>query len=331
MPKFLTLNSKIILMLLASILMVLVLVAGVFSMLISDLHQTSAEDDLQRGVELLQIDLLSKSERLLDSRRSIEQDEAILASVNLIARYQQIKDYQPLLFDPEKELLVQILVRELQASDLSFIAIYTSDGEPISFYDRRDNFSGYISYKDSKPVAMLYQPQKETKVLNEVPIFLYGVDMHILEGTQGVHLKIHTARKDLIMESSSPLMKSGKDGKQEIIGWLRIAYHLDYNFVENMANRSALSFAIHRAPVVNKDGQAVHNEGTFFISSKDFDPIGYHFDEQVHELDFEHPGKLNPHFVHSGSYYTAGVTLLTEYSGRLTAVFGLSKSQLSSN
>ena len=57
MSKLPTLNSKIVLMLLASVAMVLLLVGGIFSFLVTNLHQSSAEAELARGLELLQIGL----------------------------------------------------------------------------------------------------------------------------------------------------------------------------------------------------------------------------------------------------------------------------------
>lgn len=318
-------------MLLASIMLVLVLVAAVFSALINDLHQQSAEDDLEHGIEILQRELVNKSERLLDSRRIIEQDESIIASVNLVTKYQKIDDYQSLLFNPEKEALSQVLLRELQSTDLSFIAIYTESGEPIAFYNSKKNLAGYISYEDSKPVAMGYKSEGASRRLETVPPFLNGLDMHLLSSSQGVHLRFNTSGKELILESSSPLVKSGGGGNIEAIGWLRIAYRLDQKFVKNLATQSALSFAFHSPSAVNKEGLAEIANDAFLISSHNFNPAGYHFDEQMSVLSLEHHGRLEPHYVHGGSYYTAGVTLLTEYSGKLTAVFALSKSQLSSN
>lgn len=331
MPKFLTLNSKIILMLLASVAMVLLLVGILFSFLITELHQSSAENELDRGLELLQIELQSKKERLVEGRRRMENDALILASVNLIWKYQDIDNYQPLLFNPEKEVLVRILQEEAHGTEFSFSAIYSADGELISFYDLQTNISGYISYQDSTPVVLQYLSQGgEAKALKSIPSFLSGLDMHVEPQEQGVHFRMIEGRNELIMELSSPLLKQIQGGKDVVIGWLRIAYRLDQDFVQRVATQTALAFSIHQQPVASKLDE-IGDEENFMISSRGFDPRGYHFSEQMPELNIESFEPVHSHYAHGKDYFTGAVTLPLEDAGVFNVVFAFDKSQLSSS
>ncbi len=328
-PKFLTLNSKIVLMLLASVVMVLLLVGVLFSSLITDFHQSSAEDKLIRGLELLQIDLLSKKERLVESRKRMERDESILASVNMIWKYQNIDHYQALLFDPEKEALARIVQEEVHGTAFSFAAIYDADGEVIAFYDARTDAAGYISYRDSRPVVLQYRDQGgDAQALSAIPPFLNNLDMHLNLQDQGIHFRHNTGGQELLMESSSPLLK--QNGTEAVvIGWLRIAYRLDQRFARRMANQTALAFAIRQQSVIDKALLPEADNALFMINSKGFNPVGYQLDGSMPKLNIEHSVILTPHYVHSNDYFIGTVSLPLEYTENLNVIFALDKSLLS--
>ena len=330
MSKLPTLNSKIVLMLLASVAMVLLLVGGIFSFLVTNLHQSSAEAELARGLELLQIELQSKKERLIETRKRMLLDPSILASVNLIWKYQQIDDYQPLLFNPEKEALVRIVQEEVQGTELSFVAIYTAEGEVISFYDARSDIAGYLSYQDSSPVVLQYQHQGgEAITLGDIPLFLNGLDMEVTPPDHEIHFRMNAGEHELIMESSAPVIKRS-GGEEIIIGWLRIAYRLDQSFAQRMASQMALDFSIHLQPDGSM-GSMLPDSDAFMISSPGFKPLGYHFNERMPEFNLNQSGRIYPHYVHGDDYFTGAVTLPLDSFGLLNIVFALDNSNLSSS
>jgi len=326
LSKLSTLNSRIILMLLASTVMVLALVGGVFLVLITNLSEDSAENELSHGLELLQIDLKGKRSHLIDGRSRLENDAAILASTNLIWKYQNINDYQPLLFDIEKEALARLLARDSQGAGFTFAAIYTAGGEVVSFYDASSAITGYVSYDDaSNPVAIQYHAKGgDASALDEIPLFLNGVDMHFAP-EQGIHFRLNSNGKRLIMETSSPLLKRSVNGDKNTIGWLRLAYVLDEEFAESIANKTGLAFAIHTPSV---------SDTKIMIASAGFNPRDHNIDEiNPHEAmdllnlnDDALQSQLRYH--HVSDHFTGALSLELEYSGLVSIVFGLDKGGL---
>ena len=94
-----TLKSKIVLMLMTSVALVLILIAIVSSFLITELHQTTAEEKLLKSIALLQRSLEEKQARLVESGQRLQSNEDILAATQLIWDYPDPDNYQPLIFD----------------------------------------------------------------------------------------------------------------------------------------------------------------------------------------------------------------------------------------
>ncbi|MCW8825908.1 MAG: EAL domain-containing protein [Gammaproteobacteria bacterium] len=332
MPKFITLNSKIIFMLLASIVMVLALVGGIFSLLVTNLHEEAAKDELNRGLELLLLDLQDKQDRLVEGRKRLSSDEAILASVNLIWKYQKIDDYQPLLFDPEKETLAQILAREVQVAGYNFAVIYTAEGEVISFYDASQNLTGYRSYRGKEAVMMRYQNQGgAAEEVTDIPHFLLGSSKHIMADNREVHFRLNSSDAALFVEINAPLIKGFGKGAEETIGRLHLAYALDKEFVESIASRTGLSFAVHQQASTNHKGRRVYGENHFMVSSKGFDPMAQRTAGALPELKLNRSIQHVLHFIQTNEYFSGVVSLPLEESPSLVVIFGFDKNSLSTS
>ncbi|MEN8169109.1 MAG: EAL domain-containing protein [Pseudomonadota bacterium] len=238
--QYLSLNNKILLLLLSSIVMVLILVGTIFSIQITQLHETTSRAELSSSADLMRVDLLAKSEHLIETSLHTVQDENILATLNLISRYQDTTNYQNTVFDAEKHKLVSILDELLRAGGFSSAAIYQEDGGLIAFNARSTygEASGYQSYKDGKPLFVPLAGADESISTSKLYQEVEKLQRH-QEGGKPV-IRFHAGVDDasVLMDAVIPftLQQQAEEGDR-VIGWLRISHYLDQGYLQEMAQK----------------------------------------------------------------------------------------------
>ncbi len=243
--RHLTLNNKILLLLLGSILLVLTLVGTIFSTQVTRLHESSARAELTDSADLIRNDLLSKSRHLNDSTARIVQDENILATLNLIARYQDPANYQPLVFDPEKRNLAATLEELLHAGGFNMAAVYQADGELVAFHalTAEGEGGGYNSYQEGKALFVPVGGAEDSGVSTQIYRGFGAMRSQLYDGQTAVRFRAGKGGSNVVLEQTVPFVLQQSGAGAKILGWLRLSYYLDHSYIERMAQKLGVKLA----------------------------------------------------------------------------------------
>ena len=311
-------------MLMTSVALVLILIAIVSSLLITGLHQTTAEEKLTNSITIFQRSLDEKQARLTESGQRLQSNDYVLAATHLIWEYQDPDNYQPLIFDVEKQGLINLIEREVQGTDYVFAGIYSLKGEWLALYDKRENIKAYGSY-DKQGKAVIEISDKEISSVDYQPLITPSHDDS--NSRKGAYYRLSNNGKDLILMAHFPIMTSDRHAP-DVMAWLYLAYVLDDNFAENMSAKTGSSLIIY--------DQFKRQNHSYLLVSEGRNPV---FGEQVKkvvtnissDMGIKNIHKAGKHFMHADDYFAVMFPIELENEQELYATFGLDKANLSNS
>ena len=324
MQNFNTLKSKIVLLLMTSIALVLVLIAFVSSFLITELHQTTAEEKLLNSIVLLQQSLGEKQAKLIESGQRLQSNEAVLASTHLIWDYQDPDNYQPLIFDVEKKDLVNLLELEAQGTGYAFVGIYSLKGEWLSFYDAKKNIKAYGSYNKQGQAVIKTGGTEINSSNHKFPV---TPSRDGTDSRQGAYYRLSNNGKDLILMAHFPIMTPDKQ-TPKVMAWLYLAYVLDEGFAETVSVKTGSNLLIYDLSESESQNYVLVGEGHNPVFSKQITKV---VSEVSHAMYVKNNHDAETHFMHADDYFAVMFPLRLENEKDLYVAFGLDKANLSSS
>lgn len=150
----LNLKAKLSVILIVSTL-VLSLIAGIyFDYFLRNNFATAAQERIVYAFARIQIDLEGIKKDLKKGIAFSQDDEMLLASIELINSYQNKMDYDIVLIDEEKKQIVEELLNRVKLSQNNDIALYDAHEELIAYVTKtiKGYHLTYISYERGKPV-----------------------------------------------------------------------------------------------------------------------------------------------------------------------------------
>ncbi|MDM8545069.1 PAS domain S-box protein [Candidatus Venteria ishoeyi] len=235
---------------LASIMLVLMLVGGLFSWLFSGMQEESAIFDMEATFHILQNELTSRLEALQKSTTYLAAQEELIATAHLIDKFQDRVNYQPLIFDEEKRKLATHLSQYLMASKVDGLIIHDSSLVPAAFSLYQGREKGYLSYNEGKPVPRIDVLGNETfQPIKAIPDRLKTTRPDI--SRQGQWLVGH--QPYLSITYTQPLLSKPSQGIQQI-GLITASIILDDVFMAYITANSNLHFAL------SLDGKTWHGK-----------------------------------------------------------------------
>ncbi len=154
MMKKLTLTFKLLLLLLSLVLITSLTLGIYFDSFLKENFFESTQKRMYHGFHRLTDDINKVTENLKKGTAFIQNDENILASIDLINNYQDKADYNAILLDEEKKIIVGILYEKVRLALTNDIALYDQNEELIAYVTNEDNsyYLHFVSYENGKPV-----------------------------------------------------------------------------------------------------------------------------------------------------------------------------------
>lgn len=150
-PRGLTFKIATMVTLVASL--VLIAVGLQFDSFLRASFLESTETRMQHAFQRLAFNIQNVEQKLTEGVAFIQEDEEMIASINLINTYEDRRNYNPFLIDEEKKLLAGELLEQVELSFNDEITLYNTSGGLIALICRQnDEFvTKLASFEDGQP------------------------------------------------------------------------------------------------------------------------------------------------------------------------------------
>ena len=242
----LSFRYKLLLFWLGSMLVVLTLVGAVYYYQ----HTTRLENTSMEHIGNAFVDLNAKLDArkttLLRNVQIVADEEINISILSMIDTYQDIENYQPLVFDPEKQTLALDLTRQARAAELDLLAAHDGNSIITSFYvnDRKlGPYSGYQSYRDGVPVTYISENAQGDFLERKMPPTFLKHAVHAHTPGQ-VRAALHEGHRGIFLETFMPLVRLMPDNSNKVLGTIHAGFILDERLLKDISIYDGLAFAI---------------------------------------------------------------------------------------
>ena len=317
MQLFDKLNTKIVGLLLGTILVSLAMVGILFSVLMNDLYEASSRDHLLGAAKILKNDLRLKGDRLRTLIKDLQQDKSFISSIYLIHSYQDPEKYLPQVFDIEKQKLLNSIKESVRRTGINYISVHDARGKVVAFIVNTGSYqqNGYYTFSKGIPRLVIQQTGDQPAAAN---LF---TDSHrefqFKPGTTNAWPHFHAIdeTRSLVADMTIPLYSGIETDKTSNIGWLRVAHILGPEFVSEISSKTDSQFAIRTR--------------NWTSASKDFLPASHdrHGFENIPELDSA-GDDVRLHWEEGKQGQEGAGIIRTSDGAEVHVTFGLSKSDV---
>ena len=163
--------------------------------------------------------LIAKKNQLSTQTLQFVQDEELIASFHIISKYQDKKNYQPLIFDQEKKNTLEKIHWFMATSHASSIRMYDAQMNLVSYYQNNGASQGFVSYKDSQPIIMF--SSNFGVVWEEVSAknFQIPLDLRLTQMISGSIYRINDT-DEVVVEYVKPVVRTRYNNKKELVGYV---------------------------------------------------------------------------------------------------------------
>ncbi len=252
MLSHLKLRHKLLLFWLGSVIASLLVLGAMFHLLITDLHENGAQRQIDLAFQTLHNSIKDRTERLLKTGQYLAQRADIVASVNMLYKYQDTAHYEPRIFDVEKEKLARELSERGHIDELDALIVYDGNNRLSSFMVREDNKqqrTGYASYHQGQELILLSEPEEGLyEEATALPALIESGHPLAIRSTPYSHL--HAEQGRLLLEVYFPVLRRQADGSLSPIGLIKVIDILGEDFAQTVTQRTRLEFMLAPTPDV---------------------------------------------------------------------------------
>lgn len=241
MPAFNSIKTRLTLLLIGTIVLIMISVGVPVGNLVKHYFQQQANENFERLFsELGQRLHLEESNLHQHAQRMVMRDD-LVASLNMIAQYSRPEDYQAIIFDIEKRLMLVELNKEVTAGDADEILIYDPQGRLIGYVSTyTDSPAGHISFQDGQAYYLMSDEglvKWQEQILPERIIPQIGVAQ--MQGVQRIGLRHDTL--GLSIYSTAPMLRHYPDGRRITVGYLVVKKIVGEGFIKQFGMLSGIS------------------------------------------------------------------------------------------
>ncbi len=195
----------------------------------------------------LSLQLKSVERDLTESLHFISENEAIIASLNLIKNYEDIHHYKQTLFDEEKKRIIAILLHESKYSLNDTIAVYNASYQLVAYIQKKKGTydSGYVSYREGKPVYYVKTAHDTSYRIATKPEGI-KTSLNTVTPMQKNHLDYHgkiiyeASNNELNLRSSHSIFRKVSNTKNDFIGFLETNKILSRSAINKLVAKEGL-------------------------------------------------------------------------------------------
>ncbi|MCU7799405.1 MAG: EAL domain-containing protein [gamma proteobacterium symbiont of Lucinoma myriamae] len=209
-------------------------------------HKT-AKEQLKEAFYDLSIQLKIIEKNLLEGIHIISENEAIIASLNLIKNYEDINNYNSILFDEEKKRILNILLLKGAYSRNNHIAVYDSQYRLVAFIDREEGdryIQGYTSYKEGKAAYYSKSIDSESYHIIAPPKHIpqkiaasVRLGAFMLQSGQVIY---KNKKNQLSLQANRSILRNISDYQSDIIGYIETDIRVSREKINKLVDKKDL-------------------------------------------------------------------------------------------
>lgn len=264
-----TIRNKLIIYTFASILLTLMMVGFSTDRILTNLYGNKARAELNHSYEHFQHQLATIQNDILVQGLQISTDSSVIALTNLVGRYQDSKNYEPLIFDNDKKKAATKLLNQIALTRSNYAMLYGKDGGLIAYAIKKGQLkiAGITSYKKGMPVYFNNIDQGDSWVAGALP---KNISPKLNPLNSQASFLAYSGRIDyfaqennFVVENSRIVSRSFPGGKVELLGVVRISKLLDGEFFEHVTDKidTQISLLLKNDQVLNNRKQLLPIEG----------------------------------------------------------------------
>ncbi|MDH5484670.1 MAG: PAS domain-containing protein, partial [Gammaproteobacteria bacterium] len=254
-----TIRNKLIVYAMTSILLALLAAGLSIDLIITDLYNKSAREELSDTYKNLNQQLSSIKNDMLAQTLQIAMNDSVVAITNMVDNYQDKNHYQPLIFDNDKKKTAAHLLNQIALTQSNHAAIYDKNGDLIAYATNNDQekLAGISSFHNGKPVY-IEKKNHDTKwtttaLPDDITPQVAPLDQQTGFFTYPGEVNYTTTKNQLIIENMRTITRTFPQGKIEPLGTVRVSKPLDETFFKqatNIANKN-ISLILHNGQLLN--------------------------------------------------------------------------------
>ena len=240
----LKLNQKLFLFWFGSICLSLLLFGAVFLFLSNELHQNSIHEQIDEAFDALDRQLNDRDQYLFHTTSLFAKRVDIVASMNMIYTYQDLENYQSIVFDVEKKKLSLELANLIKSEGVDIITVHDGNNRLTSFVYLDDSGqvkSGYLSYDNGIPGYFL--SSTDAGIYHQVDILPFGIGRTDFFNSKSMnHRHTHVRDKKFVIEFHVPVVRQMQDKPEKKVGMITVIGNIGTEFARNLRKDTGLSF-----------------------------------------------------------------------------------------
>lgn len=251
MSALFTVTRKLLLLWGASTLLSITIVGGIFAYSMNTYYGDVADQKIKDGLFEVRSYLLSQEEHLADILREFTKRSDVQSGISLISKYQDINNYQPLVFDEEKKKLSDQLGELTGVSKHHYFAVYDAHGRLAAYHtDKSDLSSGFerngiVTYENGAPI---YKEAARDTDQNAMVRFLPEAVRQAKLDFKLTHAQstLSVSPMGLHITVYAPIERTRKSGAVELIGTMAVIDVIDDSVLSDISKRigSELDLAV---------------------------------------------------------------------------------------
>lgn len=242
----LSLSKKFLFVWAGSVIVALALVGAFSSYLLGQYHETVARQALETSFKQIESHLRQRDTLLEDLVTGLAGDRDLIAITNLLNKYQDKQNYQPLTFDTEKKKAARRLSEQGNFTGFNYIALYMNGPELVAYTYREQSspgISGIVSYQAGAPLFLAGRSAADFRPVDTVPSI--GEEVAPGKFPGAVEHAFNVVSGVLVHSVTAPIVRKRREGADEIIGAIVAVDVLGGQFIERTSQLIGHAFSIH--------------------------------------------------------------------------------------
>jgi putative nucleotidyltransferase with HDIG domain len=306
-----SLKIKINLLILLGLLFLSVVSFIAIQKLLQKEYKEFAQKKIHNGFEYFSSEMQKSENRLIDIVLNISNHTDIISSVNMVSNYQNIDQYQPIIFDEEKKSIINNLYEHLKIEEISFLGIYDKYGEPLVIFDKKRDDYYIISYKNSKTIAKsMENGWHKSDLISKDKLTQIKFSNYL-----NIGYKLYEDLEigfDIV--ATRPIKKVYRDGTSQIVGYIKAVQTNTPEFLDRIVNSKDMEFYIFSDAHLESLGLSPKDLGSIELkdsSLEDIDKFWVENDKYFlhsHHINSLNNKRINFIFAYSKDAYTEKIS-----------------------